>query len=1025
MRSTLLEEGGGAETQTSMNECTERIFELQRLLGVVTLEVPLESPDTPPKLETHRDYLLKEMAWMAADFEVERKRHTILRKKRSKAIVQHFKGMKSRRQKKEREREIAIKKLAGRVSRLVKNFWVKIDRIIAYKQRLRWQTSQRKAMDKHLVHLVRQTERYTGDLAERLNRGGASMRAEETTEDGTKGRSRSNAIAMSRMGDANASQRKRIRRECKSEDSKLGIRKLEEEDGILSLTARLEAADTRARETNIARPYLLDSAVRLRPYQETGLNWLVSMHERRLNGILADEMGLGKTLQTIALLAHLAAHSGLWGPHLVVVPTSCLVNWESELKRFCPGLKIVTYYGAAKARKQLRAGWSRASAVHVVVTSYQLAVQDSSVFRRKKFYYLILDEAHNIKNFDSRRWRTLLAFQAQRRLLLTGTPLQNSLMELWSLMHFLMPHLFRSRHEFSYWFANPLQGAVEGKSKLSEELVKRLHSIMRPFVLRRLKKDVAKQLPGKYEHEVPCRLSRRQQLLYEEFMARSSTRCLMTRKGDGVSFLSMMNVVMQLRKVCNHPDLFEPRPVTAPLVLPRLNFVVPLIVACAAIDATGGDTLCRFVFNESSRPFISTHTLLAPLNLFFRERMSIVFEDISLSVVATQSLRESLSNNYTKKRAIVEQDAVAALFRHLAKCACYHNARASSNVSLCTRTFLSRTFRSSTPLATAWRAIFLGLENSRNGLADFKYDIRRLEANRQRLVASETLRQQLASHATLWARYWCLFESIKRFAFAVPAALSTVPGFITTVPLPRSKYASVTIPLASRREPSVCDVMACCARISEALLPIRYVALALRVSFPDRSLVQWDSGKFHELAPLLRRLKKDAHRCLIFTQMSKMLDVLEVFLCWHGHNYLRLDGGTPPGDRQRLMDRFNSDASIFCFVLSTRSGGLGINLTGADTVIFYDSDWNPAMDAQAMDRAHRIGQTHDVHIYRLICTSTVEENILTKARQKQKLEFVALTEGHFDSNQLQQQKAAGPANCLREILMTGVEKKKK
>ena len=200
--------------------------------------------------------------------------------------------------------------------------------------------------------------------------------------------------------------------------------------------------------------------------------------------------------------------------------------------------------------------------------------------------------------------------------------------------------------------------------------------------------------------------------------------------------------------------------------------------------------------------------------------------------------------------------------------------------------------------------------------------------------------------------------------------------------------------------------------------PIHHVALALRVSFPDRSLIQWDSGKFHELAPLLRRLKNGAHRCLIFTQMSKMLDVLESFLCWHGHSYLRLDGGTPPGERQRLMDRFNSDAFIFCFVLSTRSGGLGINLTGADTVIFYDSDWNPAMDAQAMDRAHRIGQTRDVHIYRLICIATVEENILLKARQKQKLEFITLTEGNFDSIQLQQKVANDRASGLRDILST-------
>ena len=136
--------------------------------------------------------------------------------------------------------------------------------------------------------------------------------------------------------------------------------------------------------------------------------------------------------------------------------------------------------------------------------------------------------------------------------------------------------------------------------------------------------------------------------------------------------------------------------------------------------------------------------------------------------------------------------------------------------------------------------------------------------------------------------------------------------------------------------------------------------------FPDKKLVQFDAGKLQKLAVLLRTLKAKGSRALIFTQMSKMLDTLEAFLNLNGHTYLRLDGSTGVDKRQRLMDRFNGDDKIFCFILSTRSGGLGINLTGADTVIFYDSDWNPAMDAQAQDRAHRIGQTRDVHIYRMV-----------------------------------------------------------
>ncbi|RHY98739.1 hypothetical protein DYB35_012375, partial [Aphanomyces astaci] len=189
----------------------------------------------------------------------------------------------------------------------------------------------------------------------------------------------------------------------------------------------------------------------------------------------------------------------LWGPHLVIVPTSCILNWEMEFKRWCPGFKVMTYYGSAKRRKELRyytciLGWSKVNAFQVCITSYQLVVADAPCFKRKKWYYLILDEAHNIKNWKSQRWQTLLTFNTQRRLLLTGTPLQNNLMELWALMHFLMPHLFRSRAQFSHWFSTPMNAMVEGEADVNDQLVSRLHNIIRPFVLRRLKKDVAKQM---------------------------------------------------------------------------------------------------------------------------------------------------------------------------------------------------------------------------------------------------------------------------------------------------------------------------------------------------------------------------------------------------------------------------------------------------------------------------------------------------------------------------------------------------
>ncbi|CAL8283221.1 unnamed protein product [Merluccius merluccius] len=169
----------------------------------------------------------------------------------------------------------------------------------------------------------------------------------------------------------------------------------------------------------------------------------------------------------------------------------------------------------------------------------------------------------------------------------------------------------------------------------------------------------------------------------------------------------------------------------------------------------------------------------------------------------------------------------------------------------------------------------------------------------------------------------------------------------------------------------------------------------MRTHFPDLRLIQYDCGKLQTLHTLLRKLKTGGHRVLIFTQMTRMLDVLEQFLNYHGHIYLRLDGSTRIEQRQSLMERFNADRRIFCFILSTRSGGVGVNLTGADTVVFYDSDWNPTMDAQAQDRCHRIGQTRDVHIYRLISERTVEENILKKANQKRMLGDMAIDGGNF------------------------------
>lgn len=242
-----------------------------------------------------------------------------------------------------------------------------------------------------------------------------------------------------------------------------------------------------------------------------------------------------------------------------------------------------------------------------------------------------------------------------------------------------------------------------------------------------------------------------------------------------------------------------------------------------------------------------------------------------------------------------------------------------------------------------------------------------------------------------WSSY--LQDIIIRFIFVLPKVISHGPQLVSSRFQLNTIYSKAKAYLSSLDIPERKD-------IQNYLGLFHPASIRQRLFFPDRKLVQYDSGKLQTLCNLLRQLKKGDHKCLIFTQMSKMLDILEIFLNLNGHTYVRLDGSTGIEKRQKLMDRFNSDSKIFCFILSTRSGGLGINLTGADTVIFYDSDWNPAMDAQAQDRAHRIGQTREVHIYRLVSKSTVEENILTKARQKRHLDFLVMSEGDFNVGSL-------------------------
>jgi SNF2 family DNA or RNA helicase len=591
----------------------------------------------------------------------------------------------------------------------------------------------------------------------------------------------------------------------------------------------------------------------------------------------------GKTLQTISLLAYLACYKGIWGPHLVVVPTSVIINWETEFKRFCPGLKVLCYYGSAKRRKELRTGWTKTNRYHVIITSYQLAVQDAFAFKRKKWYYLILDEAQNIKNFQSQRWQTLINFNTQRRLLLTGTPLQNTLMELWSLLHFLMPYIFRSRKEFSYWFSNPMTSIIEGATNRNDDVIKRLHGIIRPFVLRRLKKDVETQMPGKFEHIVKCQLSRRQMTLYEEFLSRSSTRQALRKGGN---FMGMMNVLMQLRKVCNHPDLFEPRSVITPFVLPSIRFSVPRCV-CFCYMPGKIDAITNRLTESLMKPLWKGSSGQPSLNAALKHN--------HVEAVGLCRLRAEY-----KSKPLLYEDARdrPAELRYLLSMV--HQARLKAEES-------KVSFQNS-------------VNRKRCDVPPFIYSIALLDIlsietsvfQRQEPVELVTRRPLetpsplLSLRKSELARATDLEKTIEKFVFCVPSA-GTMPLVLENGRPPHRFPQSVEAMLF---EP-----------IEELLKPYRKAHARLSSFFPDKKLVQYDAGKLQALAQLLRTLKQGGHRALVFTQMSKMLDILEVFLNIHGFSYLRLDGATGVDRRQRYMDRFNNDTKIFCFILSTRSGG--------------------------------------------------------------------------------------------------------
>ncbi|KAL7412713.1 SNF2 family N-terminal domain-containing protein [Mrakia frigida] len=590
------------------------------------------------------------------------------------------------------------------------------------------------AKDKRISHLLRQTSNYLDSLAQ------AVVAQQEDAGDLHRVTS-----FETEGGDA--------------DETMFGGKRKEPEPGEVMQTQNKKsyyAVSHRISEKVTQQPSLLVGG-KLKDYQLKGLQWMVSLYNNRLNGILADEMGLGKTIQTLSLITFLIEHKKIPGPYLIIVPLSTITNWTLEFEKWAPSVSTVVFKGTPQARRDASVRIINRD-FQVVITTFEYIIREKALLGKIKWVHMIIDEGHRLKNAESKLSQTLsLYYTARYRLILTGTPLQNNLPELWALLNFVLPKVFSSSQSFDDWFNAPFSnsGASDKMVATEEEqllIIRRLHKVLRPFLLRRLKKDVESELPDKVEKVIKCKMSALQQRIYNTYRKHGVLQSEgLDKTGKSNIVKGLNNTVMQLRKICNHPFVIE------------------------AIEA-----------------------------------------QVNPSNVCDDSL---------------------------------------------------------------WRS----------------------------------------------------------------------------------------------------------------------------------------AGKFELLDRILPKLFATDHRVLLFFQMVKIMHIFEDYLVYRGYGdcLLRLDGSTKADDRTDLITKFNApDSPYKIFILSTRAGGLGLNLQSADTVIIYDSDWNPHADLQAQDRAHRIGQKKVVKIFRLVTNRSIEEDILATAQGKLAIDGKVIQAGKFDDKS----SAAEQEAFLRSLL---------
>ncbi|KAI1089032.1 SNF2 family N-terminal domain-containing protein [Rostrohypoxylon terebratum] len=642
----------------------------------------------------------------------------------------------------------------------------------------------------------------------------------------------------------------------------------------------------------------------MRDYQLEGLTWMYEICLQGLSGILADEMGLGKTIQVISLVALLREQENYFGPHLIIAPLSTLSNWQDEFHKWTPTIPFVMYHGTPQERQEIfrnkiMRNYQKgrpSQRFPVVCTSYEMVLRDRASLSKIDWAFIVVDEGHRMKNADAKLFRELQQFKSATRLLITGTPLQNNLKELWSLLHFLMPETFLDWEAFEVWFDFSDLQDEEGttqfiEDKESHDLVSKIHKVLQPLLLRRIKADVANYLPKKREYVLFAPMTKEQTDLYN---------VIGDRKTDTRAYLEG-KVVERLTETRNSPS-------------------------------------SKKSSRQSSRA-TSTHTSQAP----------------------SPSAKNAFSMMMGKKGAPApkttpKDNSPAAQVRSTSKRKAPPTSEASSPKS-------SKSSRQSTPAGSIrgrprrGRASYKMADDS----DDDKLDDDAFEAK----LAAELAAKDDESDEDLRDE-----EEIERAATLEMAKLQIADKKLGN---PIMQLRLVCNSPHNFYNPWTFDDK----------VPV------------DESIVT-ASGKMLLLDRLLPELFARGHKVLIFSQFKTQLDILHNYCAELRHwNVCRIDGGVAQEDRKQQIKEFNENPDFRIFLLSTRAGGQGINLASADTVILFDSDWNPQQDLQAQDRAHRIGQTRPVVVYRLATKGTVEEELLMSADAKRRLEKLVIKKGGF------------------------------